>query len=75
MIYRSARMPMKRSQMIALTLRLDPDLLSHIDDVTEELRMTRSDFIRRSLRRAVLKSLKEEIPLLTSPGIKLALER
>jgi predicted transcriptional regulator len=66
---------MKRPTNIALTLRLDPELLSHIDDITEELRMTRSDFVRRSLRRAVLRSLKEEIPLLDTAAIQSALER
>lgn len=69
-------MPFKmKRRKIAVTLRLDPDLLAHIDDVSDELRLSRSAYIRRSIRREVLKSLKQEIPLLNTPAIRSALER
>jgi hypothetical protein len=49
----------------AMTLRLDRQLDDDLAATAVDLRMTKADFARRSIRRAVEHARKHEIPLIT----------
>jgi hypothetical protein len=64
--------PKKRS----IILRLPETLVDRLDTVTYDLRMrSRSDYIRRSIERALDFSETHEVPLLDDPDLQRALAR
>ncbi|HVT95064.1 MAG TPA: hypothetical protein VHD76_19590 [Bryobacteraceae bacterium] len=57
-------------------MRLPESLVDRLDSVTFDLHMrSRSDYIRRSLERALDFSETHEVPLLENPGLQRALAR
>lgn len=60
----------------AILVRLPESLVDRLDSVTYDLRMrSRSDYIRRSLERALDFSEAHEVPLLEDPELQRALAR
>jgi len=60
----------------AILVRLPESLVDRLDAVAYDLRMrSRSDYIRRSLERALEFSEAHEVPLMNDPAIKRALAR
>lgn len=60
----------------AILVRLPESLVDRLDAVTYDLRMrSRSDYIRRSLERALEFSETNEVPLLEDPELQRALAR
>ena len=60
----------------AILVRLPESLVDRLDSVTYDLRMrSRSDYIRRSLERALEFSEAHEVPLLDDPDLQRALAR
>lgn len=60
----------------AILVRLPESLVDRLDAVTYDLRMrSRSDYIRRSLERALDFSEANEVPLLEDPDLQRALAR
>jgi len=60
----------------AILVRLPESLVDRLDSVTYDLRMrSRSDYIRRSLERALEFSETHEVPLLEDPELQRALAR
>ncbi len=58
-----------------MTLRLSERLLENLDLVSQQLRMSRSAYIRRAIRKELQHSLKNELPLIRDPAIQEALMR
>jgi predicted transcriptional regulator len=54
-----------KTQTQAMTLRLDPNLADDLETVAFDLRMSKADFLRRSLYRALEHARQHELPLLT----------
>ena len=63
--------PIKR----CIVLRLDEDLCDLVDEVSAELMMTRTSYIRRCLRKETHRVTRDDLPLLRRSEIKRALER
>ncbi len=60
----------------AILVRLPESLVDRLDSVSYDLRMrSRSDYIRRSLERALEFSEAHEVPLLDDPDLQRALAR
>ncbi len=51
---------------IAMTLRLESEMVHEIEDIAYVLNLSRVAFIRRSIRRAIQQARKKELPLLNA---------
>ena len=61
------------TKLFAMTLRLDPSVAEQIEDVSDTLRMTKVQFIRRAIRRSLEHATTHELPLIEARNIREAL--
>jgi metal-responsive CopG/Arc/MetJ family transcriptional regulator len=66
-------MEKRNPDTVALVLRLPKTMLSEVDLTAEQLRMSRSAYIRKSLTRNLMYSEEHELPLVQDPDIQLVL--
>jgi predicted DNA-binding protein len=53
----------------AMTLRLQNEMADEIENVADTLNLTRSAFVRRSIRRAIEHARQHELPLLKNKQV------
>ena len=66
---------MQNQNSTAMTLRLTEDLADQLADVSHTLRMSKSAWVRKAIRRSIEYTRVHELPLLERRGIREALAR